>query len=155
MLIGDELSALKLSPTSDADVKSPNGRAQDANAYLSGRFRDLESRFSSMSADLSGRTTAIEKDLETSLIVSERRAKKLDELYREASAENEALYERFNTELSRVVKDVRLGNGESALKDQLREALEELGRVKKENLRLKREVGGLRAQQMGIPAKHE
>ncbi|KAJ9300694.1 hypothetical protein DTO271G3_1858 [Paecilomyces variotii] len=155
MLIGDELSKLKLSPTSDADVKSPNGRAQDANAYLSGRFRDLESRFSSMSADLSGRTTAIEKDLETSLIVSERRAKKLDELYREASAENEALYERFNTELSRVVKDVRLGNGESALKDQLREALEELGRVKKENLRLKREVGGLRAQQMGIPAKHE
>jgi hypothetical protein len=82
------------------------------------------------------------------LVVSERRAKKLDELYREASAENEALYERFNTELGKVVKDVRLDNGEEALKAQLREALGELARMRKENMRLRREVGGLRSQQV-------
>ena len=155
MLIGDELSALKLVPNQDRTFTSELDMT-DASPYLASRVRELETRFSVMSSDLGGRTAAIEKDLETSLIVSERRAKRLDELYREASAENEALYERFNTELARVVKDVRLGGGEEALKNQLREALEELGRVKKENLRLKREVGGLRAQQMGgIPAKHE
>lgn len=73
--------------------------------------------------------------------------KKLDELYREASAENEALYERFNSELGRITKEVRTGKGEAALKTQLKEALEDAARVKKDNMRLKREVNGLRAQQ--------
>jgi hypothetical protein len=78
--------------------------------------------------------------------VSEKRVKKLDELYREASAENEALYDRFNTELSKIARDVRSGSAEDALQSQLSNALEEIGRLKKENFRLKREVGGLRAQ---------
>lgn len=108
-------------------------------------LQNLENKFTTFSTEMSDRTAALQKDLESSLIVSEKRAKKLDELYREASAENEALYEKFNTELGKVVKDVRAGNGEDTLQTQLREALEELGRVKKENLRLKREVGGLKA----------
>jgi hypothetical protein len=45
-----------------------------------------------------------------------------------------------------VVEDIWLGNGEEALKAQFREALEEIGRVKRENLRLKRELGGLKSQ---------
>jgi hypothetical protein len=89
------------------------------------------------------------------LVVSERRVKKLDELYREASAENEALYERFNVELGKVVKDVKLGNGEEALKAQLREALGELARMRKENMRLRREVGGLRSQQVDQNSANE
>lgn len=128
-----------------------------SGAGLATRLRNLENRVTAFLTDLGNRTAALERDLETSLLVSERRAKKLDELYREASAENEALYERFNTELSKVVKDIRMGNGEEALKAQLREALEEVGRVKKENMRLKREVGGLRAQQVDAspPLKDE
>ena len=92
----------------------------------------------------------MEKDLESSLVVSEKRSKKLDELYRAASAENEALYDRFNSELSKVAKDVRTGSTEEALKNQLSGAFEEIGRLKKENFRLKREVGGLRAQQAAV-----
>lgn len=92
----------------------------------------------------------MEKDLESSLVVSEKRSKKLDELYREASAENEALYDRFNSELSKLAKDVRAGSTEEALKNQLTGALEDIGRLKKENFRLKREVGGLRAQQAAV-----
>lgn len=118
------------------------------SASLVSRVKSLESRFSDLCNDVGSRTAALENDLEMSLVVSEKRAKKLDELYREASAENEALYERFNTELGKVVKEIRLGNGEEALKSQLRGALEEIGRVKKENLRLKREVGGLKAQRL-------
>ena len=115
------------------------------------RVRSLESRLTTLTSDLGKRTTTLEKDLENSLAVSERRVKKLDELYREASAENEALYERFNSELGKMMKDVRAGRGETVLKAQLKEALEDVGRVKKENMRLKREVNGLRGQQSSAP----
>lgn len=111
------------------------------------RVRSFESRLSTLTSDLGKRTTTLEKDVENSLLVSERRVKKLDELYREASVENEALYERFNSELGRITKDVRTGKGEGALQAQLKEALGEVERIKKENMRLKREVTGLRAQQ--------
>jgi hypothetical protein len=113
-------------------------------------MRNLEARFDMMSGEYNGRTTAIEKDLESSLLVSEKRVKKLDELYREASAENEALYDRFNSELSKIARDVRLGSAEDALRSQLTTALDEIGRLKKENFRLKREIGGLRAQQAAV-----
>lgn len=121
-----------------------------AAASLEARMRSLEERFEQLAGDYSGRTSALERDLESSFVVSEKRAKKLDELYREASAENEALYDRFNTELSKIAKDVRSGSTEEALRSQLTNALEEIGRLKKENFRLKREVGGLRAQQAAV-----
>ena len=125
---------------------------QSASTALSleSRLKRLEERFENMSGEYNGRTSALEKDLESSLIVSEKRVKKLDELYREASAENEALYDRFNTELSKIARDVRSGSAEDALKSQLANALEEISRLKKENFRLKREVGGLRAQSAAV-----
>lgn len=119
-------------------------------SFLEARMRSLEERFEWLAGDYNGRTSALERDLEASFVVSEKRAKKLDELYREASAENEALYDRFNSELSKIAKDVRSGSAEEALKAQLTNALEEIGRLKKENFRLKREVGGLRAQQAAV-----
>ncbi|KAF7591224.1 hypothetical protein BBP40_001829 [Aspergillus hancockii] len=155
-LIGEELRAMKIAPPQHAkharqisepleDPFSPSG-----NAALLSRLRHLEMKFDTLSSEFNSRTSAIEKDLESSLVVSEKRAKKLDELYREASAENEALYDRFNSELIKVTKDVRAGDAEDALKSQLSTSLEEIGRLKKENFRLKREVGGLRAQQAAV-----
>lgn len=121
-------------------------RSPNAKLPLQSRLKRLEERFESMAGEYDSRTSALERDLESSLVVSEKRVKKLDELYREASAENEALYDRFNAELSKIAKDVRSGSAADALKDQLSNALEEISRLKKENFRLKREVGGLRAQ---------
>lgn len=129
----------------DFDRTDINPHAATA-ASLEARMRNLEARFETVTGEYKCRTSALERDLESSLVLSEKRVKKLDELYREASAENEALYDRFNTELSKIAKDVRLGHAEDALKSQLASALDEIGRVKKENFRLKREVGGLRAQ---------
>lgn len=149
------MQALKLMPTQQMqavkeDPNTGNGSPQPTNAALESRLQNLESRFNMLSGDLTGRTSTMEKDLESSLVVSEKRSKKLDELYRAASAENEALYDRFNSELSKVAKDVRTGSTEEALKNQLSGAFEEIGRLKKENFRLKREVGGLRAQQAAV-----
>ena len=127
-----------------------NNMASNQGNALDGRFRRLEERFDQLSGEYNGRTSALERDLESSLVFSEKRVKKLDELYREASAENEALYDRFNSELSTIAKDVRAGSSEDAMKSQLTNALEEISRLKKENFRLKREVGGLRAQQAAV-----
>lgn len=153
-LISSEIQSLRLTPTPQIQTVQEDSDATDGssatNAALASRLRNLELRFDTLSGDLNGRTSTMEKDLESSLLVSEKRAKKLDELYREASAENEALYDRFNSELSKVAKDVRAGSTEEALKTQLSGALEDIGRLKKENFRLKREVGGLRAQQAAV-----
>ncbi|EEQ84872.1 rho guanyl nucleotide exchange factor [Blastomyces dermatitidis ER-3] len=148
----DEISNPRLSPvrrrpgTPKALASPPS--TSGSTATLHNRARSLESKVNTLLSELSSRTTILEKDIEDSLLVSERRARKLDELYREASAENSALYERFNVELRKVTKEVRLGAGEEALKSQLKEALDEVARVKKENLRLKREIGGLKAQHL-------
>lgn len=108
----------------------------------------LSAQLHTMTSTLHARLAAISADVTSSLAVSEVRAKKLDELYREASAENEALYARFNDELARVLKGVRAGPeaGVDEMRRKLREAEEESARLGRENWRLKREVGGLRAQ---------
>ncbi|KAI9045203.1 putative Rho guanyl nucleotide exchange factor [Aspergillus affinis] len=150
-LIGDELRALRLSPRAEENSRLLGEPfAPDASAALLSRVQELEKKFESLCGEFNGRTTSIEKDLESSLVVSEKRAKKLDELYREASAENEALYDRFNSELSKISKEVRTGNAEDAIKSQLSSALDDIGRLKKENFRFKREVAGLRAQQAAV-----
>jgi hypothetical protein len=153
--LGDELHAFRLTPSKQSSVEpamsTPGAHLSlGASASLEARMRSLEARFDQLSGECNGRTSALERDLESSLVVSEKRVKKLDELYREASAENEALYDRFNSELSKISRDVRSGSAEDALKSQLSNALEEIGRLKKENFRLKREAGGLRAQQAAV-----
>lgn len=147
------MRGLKLAPSQHSRIpvtSESHESPQTTNAALLSRVRNLEAHFENLNSEFAGRTHALEKDLESSLVVSEKRAKKLDELYREASAENEALYDRFNTELSKIANDARTGSADDALKTQLSGALDEMGRLKKENFRLKREVGGLRAQQAAI-----
>ncbi|KAL3464217.1 hypothetical protein BJX64DRAFT_255225 [Aspergillus heterothallicus] len=155
-LISQELQGSRPSPmrlqTDTALI--PGAADEDAfgtnTAALVSRIRNLELAFETLSVEFNSRTSSMEKDLESSLVVSEKRARKLDELYREASAENEALYDRFNSELGKLAREVRTGDGEGALRTQLSSAMDEIGRLKKENLRLKREVGGLRAQQAAV-----
>ncbi|KAJ5654034.1 hypothetical protein N7490_001037 [Penicillium lividum] len=154
-VLGEELHALRLTPSMHSSMESNGGsvdskRASERSAALESRFRMLEDRLDQFTGEYNGRTAVLERDVESSLLVSERRVKKLDELYREASAENEALYDRFNSELSKLSKDVRAGSAEESLQFQLNNALEEISRLKKENFRLKREVGGLRAQQAAV-----
>jgi hypothetical protein len=95
---------------------------------------------------LQARLAALESDISSSLAVSESRAKKLDELYRDANAENEALYARFNEEITKVIQRVRIGEGEAEVRRRMRDAEDEAGRLRKENARLKRENLGLKAQ---------
>ncbi|KAL9098746.1 MAG: hypothetical protein Q9187_009606, partial [Circinaria calcarea] len=102
--ISEEISALNLHRGSK--LGSP-----DLNR-LTARMATLETRLTTTFTNLSNRTTSIRSDIDSSLTVSEKKAKSLDQLYREANAENEALYERFNDELEKVLKAVRGGQGQ-------------------------------------------
>ncbi|MCJ1476769.1 hypothetical protein MMC13_005438 [Lambiella insularis] len=140
--IGEELSALNLSrpTTRPPPVETPS---------LHHRLTTLENKLSALTVDLSSRSASIQADLESSLVVNERKAKSLDELYREANAENEALYERFNEELSKVLRAVKGGAGVEEMRAKMKEAQDEVARLKRENQRLKRENLGLRSQLRG------
>lgn len=163
LLIGDELTS---TPTRTGSIRpkpltirsgggatgtsnfstSTSTRPPSHTTDLTQRLLKLEAQLPSQIETASARISAIHADLASSLAVSETKARKLDELYRESNSENEALYARFNDELGRILKAVRGGDGVGELKRQVREGQEEVARLKRENGRLKRENVGLRAQ---------
>lgn len=111
---------------------------------LTSSLATLESRVPSIIADLNARNEAVKADLEKGLQASEYKVKGLDQLYKESSAENELLYEKFNGELGKIVKALR-GKGErEEWVARLKEGSEEVAKTKKENARLRREVLTLR-----------
>lgn len=149
--IGDELTSTA-SPSRPATARgsktltSRGSVSQPSSIELAQRVLKMEGQLPKQMEELSKRITSIQGDLTTSLSVSETKCKKLDELYREANEENEALYARFNDELGRILKAVRGGEGVEELKKKLKEAQSEASNLKRETSRLKRENVGLRAQ---------
>lgn len=116
-------------------------------AKLTSTITALESRIPDVIKDLTARNEAVKTDLEKSLKASEEKVKGLDQLYKEASAENELLYEKFNGELGKIVKAIKGKgiDGKEEMLGKVRDSSEETARVKKENARLRREVVTLRA----------
>ncbi|KAG9230817.1 hypothetical protein BJ875DRAFT_518784 [Amylocarpus encephaloides] len=114
---------------------------------ISATVAKLEAKIPEVVKDLTARNDIVKADLEKSLQASEFKVKGLDQLYKESSAENELLYEKFNGELGKIVKALK-GKGKDdkeVLVVKSKEQSEEAAKVKKENARLKREVLTLRA----------
>jgi hypothetical protein len=114
---------------------------------LSSKIVTLESRIPKLVKDLQARNEQTKLDVEKSLQASEIKVKGLDQLYKEGSAENELLYEKFNAELGKIVKALK-GKSKEDKEDlivKLKESSEETARVKKENARLRRELLTVRA----------
>ncbi|EME78383.1 uncharacterized protein MYCFIDRAFT_114079 [Pseudocercospora fijiensis CIRAD86] len=148
--IGDELicSTSMRSPVRGGSrtVGGRGSSSQASNMDLAQRVLKMEGALPKQMSDLNTRVNSIHTDLSTSLTVSEAKCKKLDDLYREANGENEALYSKFNEELSRILKAVRGGEGVEELKRKLKEAQDEVVMLRRECSRVKRENVGLRAQ---------
>ena len=151
--IGDEISKYKIQrsptkgPTSADRVLFPN-RIDPVDSTLQAlcsRLTSLQASLSKSTADQSTSFSRISSDIDSSLTISDQKARKLDELYREANAENEALYDRFNDELGKILGRVKKGEGVETLKSKLKDNQEEVTRLRKENSRLKREAVGLRS----------
>ncbi|KAK2056006.1 RhoGEF domain-containing protein [Colletotrichum caudatum] len=118
---------------------------------LTASVKALEERIPSMMAELTDRQSMIQRDMESTLKASETKVKSIDQLYRESTAENELMYEKFNSELGKIVKALK-GKGREDKEElirTLREHSEETARVKKENARLKREIVSLRTVMKG------
>ncbi|KFX86281.1 hypothetical protein O988_09676, partial [Pseudogymnoascus sp. VKM F-3808] len=140
--IGAEMAKLSGSP-----VRGTPSSSGSELRRISESVRALESRIPVIMKDLEGRNAAVQKELDRGLVVAEEKAKGLDQLYREVSAENEILYERFNGELGRIVKALK-GKGREEREElvkKVKESSEEAAAVRKENARLKREILGLKA----------
>ena len=150
--IGDELSVLDLSAG-----KTPSGTITRARSgtvskhadvvALRSRVKTLETSVSSLHTETASRMTAVEASLNSTLAASERKAREMDQLYRSANAENEALYERFNTELGKILSRIKAGPDQSneELKRLLKESQEEGAKLRRDNARLKRECVNLRS----------
>lgn len=146
--INDAEASLKseLSKIGEEMAKLNGARGNPSTAFelqkLSDSVKALESRIPVLIKDLSSRNDSIKADLETSLQASEYKVKGLDQLYKEVSAENELLYEKFNGELGKIVKALR-GKGKEDKEElvvKMKEASEEAVRWKKENGSLRREI---------------
>ncbi|KAL9079249.1 MAG: hypothetical protein Q9157_001867 [Trypethelium eluteriae] len=135
---------------SPGSPQGPSSHSQNTSdlTSLSARLGSLESTHRATISTLTQRLESLSSDVNTSLQVSESKARKLDDLYKEANAENEALYARFNDELAKILKNVKNSpdSGVEVLKKKLAEAQEDATKGKREVARLKREVVGLRAQ---------
>ena len=113
---------------------------------LSTAVQALEDRVPQVLRDLEERHALMQRDMDATLRATEAKVKAIDQLYKEATAENELLYEKFNSELGKIVKALR-GKGREDKEDlvgRLKESSEEVVRAKKENVRLKREMVSLR-----------
>ena len=113
---------------------------------LAASIRNLEERIPNAVQELQSKQEAIQHDMDTTVKAAEAKVRAIDQLYKEAVAENEILYERFNSELGKIVKALKGKSKEDKeeLMAKLRDQGEETARMKKENARLKREMVSLR-----------
>lgn len=121
-------------------------RPQDLEK-LSSTVQKMEAKIPELVKDFTARNESIKADMEKSLQASEYKVKAIDQLYKESSAENELLYEKFNGELGKIVKALK-GKGKEDkefLVAKAKEQGEEAAKIKKENAKLKREILTLRA----------
>ena len=145
----------------DASLKSELSRIAEDMARVNGNMsrsatgdirriaasvKALEERVPQVMAELTDKQAAVQRDVETTMRATEAKMRAVDQLYKEATAENELLYEKFNSELAKIVKALK-GKGrddKEELMARLREQSEETARIKKENARLRREMVSLR-----------
>ena len=157
--IGNELSALKRAPSTPSHISpikplnitkaSPAATANSNTAASNITLEDLSARLTALTISLSTQTPSTatgppslaseSTTLSAQLEAANRKIKKLDELYQEANAENEALYERFNDELSKILARVKGGEGVKVLGERVGGLEGEVAALRAENRRLKRE----------------
>ncbi|EPE03608.1 rho guanyl nucleotide exchange factor [Ophiostoma piceae UAMH 11346] len=114
---------------------------------LAAALRSLEKLVPQRIQEVADRQASLEHAMEASVRASEAKVRGIDQLYKEATAENELLYEKFNVELAKIVRALK-GKGREDKEDlvsRLKEQTEETARLKRDNARLQRETVSLRA----------
>ena len=139
--IGRQMTAFKL----HAPSSSLGNRDGHGVPALSARLDALAEKLQAVTKSQAAAAENLARDLDTSLVVANSRALKLEQLYKEANSENEMLYERFNDELGKVLGKVKRGEGLEEMRTQLSGALKEVGSLRSERARLKKEMAALQS----------
>lgn len=145
--IGEEMARLGGGDGSGNKGTLPRSTATVDLRRLAASVKALEERIPVVVADMAERHSALQREMEPTIRATEAKVRAIDQLYRETTAENELLYEKFNSELAKIVRALK-GKGredKEELVARLKDASEETARVKKENARLRREMASLRA----------
>ncbi|KAL5601076.1 hypothetical protein BROUX41_005905 [Berkeleyomyces rouxiae] len=119
---------------------------------LTAAVRNLEEQIPTAIQDVSTRHESIQRDMEMTMKAHEVKVEEIDTLYQKTALENKALYDRFNTELVKIVKAVK-GKGredKEELLGMMMQQGEEVAKLRKDNLKLKRELASLRAAVKGL-----
>ncbi|KAL7805420.1 hypothetical protein V8C26DRAFT_374036 [Trichoderma gracile] len=137
--IGEEMARVNSGSYSDSPMVDLQRLASSVAA--------LEDQMPAVMQELRDRQDELQRDVEITLKTTESKMRSIDQLHKEAVAENELLYERFNSELGKIVKALK-GKGKEDKEElivKLKTQGEELAKMKKENARLKREMISMRA----------
>ncbi|KAI1779666.1 hypothetical protein F4818DRAFT_400128 [Hypoxylon cercidicola] len=138
-----------------AKVNSSLPRSATADIRkLSSSVKALEERIPVLVAQLTDQHDQLRRDMDNTVKATDAKVKAIDQLYKETMAENEILYEKFNSELGKIVKALK-GKGrddKEELMTRMRDCSEETARTKKENARLRREMASLRTLLKGSSA---
>lgn len=111
---------------------------------LTTRLTTLQTTLQTHIATHTAQTTILQTSIDSLLQTTNTKLRNLDTLYREANAENEALYDRFNDELARVLGRVKSGEGVVEMKERLEASLKDGVALRGERARLRREIVGLK-----------
>lgn len=143
--ISEEMSIFKLRSNIATVPSSPNKGDHHTLDALSKRLDTLTNSLQTFITTQTAITTSLRADIDTSLLAANKKARKMDEMYKEANAENEALYERFNGELAKILSRVKKGEGVDEMRDRMDEALKEVALLRNERVKMKREIAGLKS----------
>lgn len=145
----------ELSQIGEEMTRADGGEAHEAGLrQLAASVKALEDKVPAAMDELMDRQAAMQRALETTVRATESKLRAIDQLHKEAVAENELLYEKFNSELGKIVKALRSKGKDDReeLVTRMREQSEETARLKKENARLRRDMASLRAALKGMEA---
>ncbi|KAL7267152.1 hypothetical protein RUND412_010272 [Rhizina undulata] len=99
----------------------------------------------SKAQDAESRCEALKKESEVAWKKNRREIERLDRLLNDCIAENDVMFEKFNEELVKISSGLKSGKGEMEFLRILQEVKAEQGRLKRENMILRRENTALRA----------
>jgi len=131
--------------TTYVSSESPQKREQQMVSNLNTRLRALETKLPHQVSNLERQISSIEKEYESTLQASQRHVRGLEAKLREVTAENQALYGRYDREMESVFAQVKDGQGNDALQAKMKEALHEASRWRKHSQKLVRENIELKA----------
>ena len=114
---------------------------------LNASVQSVQDKFPQMLSEATGRHSQLQLDMDLLLKTSDQKVKEIDQLFKEATAENELMYEKLGNELGKIMRLLKSKQREdqAELIKCMKESSEETSRVKKENARQRREIASLRA----------